>query len=220
MDNHWDNNHDSDEFNDSDFFGDEPQESESPQENVEESPQQESETPKDKKDNEPEMTYFLWKDLEDMANFVEKFSEFSKREHELILSFLKNARITDPAFSIAKRLLEEESLSMLPMEIVEEAVGERMKTNQEESLPLTAVINLTTQISNLSIDSKHTLVKVANATLPGKPIQWRNNIPDNTLVTKVIENVCEIDPTDKGASPVQSFKAVQEVLKLWPGSRV
>lgn len=209
MDNNWyDNNNDSQEsqsFDDNDFFGDEP---ESQGEVQEDSPQ----TP------EPEVTTFLWKDLEDICNFSEKFANLTKKEHELMLSLLKNARITDPAFSIAKRLLEEESLSLLPMEIVEDAINDRMKSDGGE-LPLTLIVNLTTQIATLSTDSKHTLVKVANATLPGSEIKWRNNIPDNTLAEKFLERIKKIDPSNKEANPAKHFKSVQEILKLWPGSR-
>lgn len=209
MDNNWyDNNNDSQEsqsFDDNDFFGDEPE----PQDEVQEDSPQTS---------EPEVTAFLWKDLEDICNFSERFANLTKEEHELMLSFLKNARITDPAFSIAKRLLEEESLSLLPMEIVEDAINDRMKSDGGE-LPLTLIVNLTTQIATLSTDSKHTLVKVANATLPGSEIKWRNNIPDNTLAEKFLERIKKIDPSNKEANPAKHFKSVQEILKLWPGSR-
>lgn len=208
MDNNWyDNNNDSQEssFDDTDFFGDEP---ESQDEVQEDSPQT----------TEPEVTTFLWKDLEDICNFSERFANLTKKEHELMLSLLKNARITDPAFSIAKRLWEEDSLSLLPMEIVEDAINDRMKSDGGE-LPLTLIVNLTTQIATLSTDSKHTLVKVANATLPGSEIKWRNNIPDNTLAEKFLERIKKIDPSNKEANPAKHFKSVQEILKLWPGSR-
>lgn len=225
MDN-WDNNfdsHDSQEFNDDDFFGDsefqddqvdEPQEDvngDSQDTVVEENPEPVEESDKLK----PTGAYYLWKDMEDIAIFAEKFSELTKKEHELILSFLKNARMTDPASSIAKRLLEEDSLSLLPMDIVKEAVDEKMKHGE---ITFPTIINLTTQISGLSQDTKHSLVKVTNAVLPGKAIQWRNNLPDNTLVTKFMEKVKKVDPNG-GENPTDAFKAVQDILKVWPGSR-
>lgn len=109
-------------------------------------------------------------------------------------------------------------MSLLPMEIVEDAINDRMKSDGGE-LPLTLIVNLTTQIATLSTDSKHTLVKVANATLPGSEIKWRNNIPDNTLAEKFLERIKKIDPSNKEANPAKHFKSVQEILKLWPGSR-